>query len=43
MALMTFRPFSMLRNTRRLADAYDHRSSVWHPFLSLFTWFLLFL
>jgi len=28
MALMAFRPFSMLRNTRRLADAYHHRSSV---------------
>jgi len=28
MALMAFTPFSMLRNTRRLADAYDHRSSV---------------
>jgi len=43
MALMAFRTFSMLRNTRRLTDAYDHRSSVWHLFLSLFTWFLLLL
>jgi len=27
MALMAFRPFSMLRNTRRSTDAYDHRLS----------------
>jgi len=26
-ALMAFRPFSMLRNTRRSTDANDHRSS----------------
>jgi len=27
MALMAFRPFSMLPNTRRSTDAYDHRLS----------------
>jgi len=41
MALKSFRPIPMLRNTRRSTDAYDHRSSVWHPFLSLFTWLFL--